>query len=141
MWWEDYTARNDTEIDNNPSPGNRASGLTTILEKSLGGCSKRRYHQPRGHLSVRRADHCERIRLHGYAGLRRDLSGRDGGGPRQHHLLHHRSWLCFRVQTSAQYQTGKQYTPIPTHGGGYGYQLRHHCRWGSNKPWQMAALM
>ena len=34
-WWEDYTARNKGSMDNNPSPGNKAGGLTTILEKSL----------------------------------------------------------------------------------------------------------
>src|SRR5262249_49351072 len=32
-WWEDYTARNKGEMNNNPSPGNKAGGLTTILEK------------------------------------------------------------------------------------------------------------
>lgn len=39
-WWEDYTARNDGEMDNNPSPGNKRGGLTTILEKSLGAVAK-----------------------------------------------------------------------------------------------------
>ena len=39
-WWEDYTARNNGSIDNNPSPGNKAGGLTTILEKSLGAVAK-----------------------------------------------------------------------------------------------------
>lgn len=39
-WWEEYTAKNDAEIDNNPSPGNKAGGLTTILEKSLGAVAK-----------------------------------------------------------------------------------------------------
>jgi altronate hydrolase len=39
-WWEDYTARNDGSMDNNPSPGNKAGGLTTILEKSLGAVAK-----------------------------------------------------------------------------------------------------
>jgi altronate hydrolase len=39
-WWEDYTARNDATMDNNPSPGNKAGGLTTILEKSLGAAAK-----------------------------------------------------------------------------------------------------
>lgn len=39
-WWEDYTARNGAQIDNNPSPGNKAGGLTTILEKSLGAVAK-----------------------------------------------------------------------------------------------------
>ncbi|MBW8858916.1 MAG: UxaA family hydrolase, partial [Caulobacter sp.] len=39
-WWEDYTARNGGEMNNNPSPGNKAGGLTTILEKSLGAVAK-----------------------------------------------------------------------------------------------------
>ena len=39
-WWEDYTARNRGSMDNNPSPGNKAGGLTTILEKSLGAAAK-----------------------------------------------------------------------------------------------------
>jgi altronate hydrolase len=39
-WWEDYTRREGAEIDSNPSPGNKAGGLTTILEKSLGAMAK-----------------------------------------------------------------------------------------------------
>ncbi len=39
-WWEDYTARNRGEMNNNPSPGNKLGGLTTILEKSLGAAAK-----------------------------------------------------------------------------------------------------
>jgi len=39
-WWEDYTARNGGVMDNNPTPGNKAGGLTTILEKSLGAAAK-----------------------------------------------------------------------------------------------------
>ena len=39
-WWENYTARNGNEMNNNPSPGNKAGGLTTILEKSLGAVAK-----------------------------------------------------------------------------------------------------
>jgi altronate hydrolase len=39
-WWEDYTARAKMSMDNNPSPGNKAGGLTTILEKSLGAAAK-----------------------------------------------------------------------------------------------------
>ena len=31
-WWEDYTQRNGGVMDNNPTPGNKAGGLTTILE-------------------------------------------------------------------------------------------------------------
>jgi altronate hydrolase len=39
-WWEDYTRINGGSMDNNPSPGNKAGGLTTILEKSLGAAAK-----------------------------------------------------------------------------------------------------
>lgn len=39
-WWEAYCARMDASMDNNPSAGNKAGGLTTILEKSLGAVAK-----------------------------------------------------------------------------------------------------
>ncbi|MBS0408443.1 MAG: altronate dehydratase [Proteobacteria bacterium] len=39
-WWEAYTRLHGAEMDNNPSPGNKAGGLTTILEKSLGAVAK-----------------------------------------------------------------------------------------------------
>lgn len=39
-WWEAYAERNGAELDNNPSPGNKAGGITTILEKSLGAVAK-----------------------------------------------------------------------------------------------------
>jgi altronate hydrolase len=39
-WWEAYAARNGAQLNNNPSPGNKAGGITTILEKSLGAVAK-----------------------------------------------------------------------------------------------------
>lgn len=39
-WWEDYAAKFGSTIDNNPTPGNKAGGLTTIFEKSLGAVAK-----------------------------------------------------------------------------------------------------
>jgi altronate hydrolase len=39
-WWEDYTGKNGGDMNNNPSPGNKAGGITTILEKSLGAVAK-----------------------------------------------------------------------------------------------------
>lgn len=39
-WWENYTSIHGAQIDNNPSPGNKAGGLTTIYEKSLGALAK-----------------------------------------------------------------------------------------------------
>ena len=39
-WWERHTAANQARMDNNPTPGNKKGGLTTILEKSLGAAAK-----------------------------------------------------------------------------------------------------
>lgn len=39
-WWIDYAARDGQSLNNNPSPGNIAGGITTILEKSLGAVAK-----------------------------------------------------------------------------------------------------
>jgi altronate hydrolase len=39
-WWEAHCARLGASLDNNPSAGNKAGGLTTILEKSLGAVAK-----------------------------------------------------------------------------------------------------
>ncbi len=38
-WWEWY-CRGIEKMDNNPAPGNKAGGITTVLEKSLGGVAK-----------------------------------------------------------------------------------------------------
>ncbi len=40
QWWEEYTATAGGSMDNNPSPGNKSGGITTILEKSLGAVAK-----------------------------------------------------------------------------------------------------
>ncbi len=40
QWWQAYTERHGVELDNNPSPGNKQGGLTTIFEKSLGAVAK-----------------------------------------------------------------------------------------------------
>lgn len=60
-WWEAYTARNGGEMNNNPSPGNKAGGLTTILEKSLGAAAK-------GGRSTLRAvyEYAEPVKNHGF---------------------------------------------------------------------------
>ena len=39
-WWKEYTRNNGAEMNNNPLPGNKAGGITTILEKSLGAVAK-----------------------------------------------------------------------------------------------------
>lgn len=39
-WWEAYTQKHDARINNNPTPGNKDGGISTILEKSLGAVAK-----------------------------------------------------------------------------------------------------
>ena len=39
-WWKNYTKINGSTMDNNPTPGNKKGGITTILEKSLGAVAK-----------------------------------------------------------------------------------------------------
>ncbi|HSV73368.1 MAG TPA: altronate dehydratase family protein [Chthonomonadales bacterium] len=39
-WWEQHAARHGAVIDNNPAPGNKVGGITTIQEKSLGAVTK-----------------------------------------------------------------------------------------------------
>jgi len=39
-WWEEYTASHGASIDNNPAPGNKAGGITTVYEKALGAVAK-----------------------------------------------------------------------------------------------------
>ncbi|GAB2985509.1 UxaA family hydrolase [Actinotalea caeni] len=39
-WWQEYAKRMNAALDNNPSAGNKAGGLTTVLEKALGGVAK-----------------------------------------------------------------------------------------------------
>jgi altronate hydrolase len=39
-WWERESKRDGGTLDNNPAPGNKDGGITTILEKSLGAVAK-----------------------------------------------------------------------------------------------------
>ncbi len=67
-WWENYTAINGGSMDNNPSPGNKAGGLTTILEKSLGALPKAAHSRSRC-APIRRESKKARICFHGFAWL------------------------------------------------------------------------
>ncbi|MHB1987120.1 MAG: UxaA family hydrolase [Acidimicrobiales bacterium] len=59
-WWRSYVGADSATLDNNPSPGNKVGGITTILEKSLGAVAK-------GGSSelVAVYDYAERIRANG----------------------------------------------------------------------------
>ena len=77
-WWEWYTGVFGAEINNNPSPGNKAGGLTTIYEKSLGALAK--------------AGSTPLVDVVGYA-ERVDTPGPGlHGHARLRPALHHRAW-------------------------------------------------
>ena len=74
-------------LDNNPSPGNKAGGLTTIYEKSLGAVAKGGSTALGGRVSVRRANHGQGARRHGHSGL----------GPCERHRHRRRRGQCDRL--------------------------------------------
>ena len=132
-WWEEYTEREGAEMNANPSPGNKAGGLTTILEKSLGAMAKAGSTNLVDVLQLRRARHQEGFCLHGYARLRPGRGDRAGGGRRQSRLLHHRPRQRVRLQARALDQARHQHADVQAHGRRHGRQLRHHPRRRGNR--------
>ncbi len=127
-WWEDYTSRNNMEMNNNPSPGNKLGGLTTILEKSLGAAAKGGSTTHECGLPLCRSSDGKGLRVHGHAGLRSGLGDRPGGRRGQRPRLHHRPRLGLWLQADAVDQTGDQHTGVRAHDRGHGHQLRRHPR-------------
>ena len=127
-WWQDYCAKNDGSMDNNPSPGNKQGGLTTILEKSLGAAAKG------GTTTLTEVyRYAEPVTAKGFVYM--DTPGYDpvaatgqvaGGcnvlcfttGPR----------LGLRLQAHAVDQARHQPRHLPPHARRHGHQLRRHPR-------------
>ena len=113
-------------MNNNPSPGNKAGGLTTILEKSLGAAAKGGTTNLMGVYK-----YAEPITTRGFVFM--DSPGYDpasatgqvasGGNVI---VLHHRPRLLLRLQARALDQARHQHRHVPSDGGGHGPQLRHH---------------
>ncbi len=100
-WWEHYTAINGAEMNNNPSPGNKAGGLTTILEKSLGAVAKGGTLAAERSGRICRADPRTRPGVHGQPRLRPGLGDRPGGVGRDDDRVHHRPRFCLWLQAVA----------------------------------------
>ena len=111
-WWEDYTAREGAEMNANPSPGNKAGGLTTILEKSLGAMAKAGSTNLVDVVNYAEPVHGTRLRVHGHARLRPGVGDRAGGGRRQPGVLHHRPRQRVRLQAGAVDQAGDQHADV-----------------------------
>jgi altronate hydrolase len=110
-WWEDYTTREKGEMNNNPSPGNKAGGLTTILEKSLGAVAKGGTTNLVEVRDTRSRDR-QGVRLHGYPGIRPGVRHRPGRGRRQHDRVHDRARLRVRLRAVAVAQAVHQHAAV-----------------------------
>ena len=122
-WWEDYTKRNGGEMNNNPTPGNKAGGLTTILEKSLGAAAK-------GGSTTLRAvyEYAEPVKEKGFVfmdtpGLRPGGGDRTSSGRLQCDVLHHGPRVRFWLQADALHQARDQHGHLSPHERRHGYQL------------------
>ena len=107
-WWERYTAAQGTTIDGNPSPGNKAGGITTILEKSLGAVAKGGQSPLAEIVDYAAVPTGDGLRLHGHPRLRPGVRHRHGRRRREHHRLHHRPGLGVRQPPGADGQAGHQ---------------------------------
>ena len=108
-WWEDYTTREKGEMNNNPSPGNKAGGLTTILEKSLGAVAKGGTTNLVDVYEYAEPVTAQGLRLHGHARLRSGVGDRTGGGRRQHDRVHDGPRLRLRLRAVAVAQAVDQH--------------------------------
>ena len=118
----------DAEMDNNPSAGNKAGGLTTILEKVARRDRQERHHQPGRRVRVRPAGHRQGPGLHGHAGLRPGVGHRPGGRRREPDLLHHRPRLGLRLRAVAVAQAEHQHRAVAQAGRRHRHQLRRGRR-------------
>ena len=127
-WWEWY-CRGIEAMDNNPAPGNKAGGITTVFEKSLGGVTKG------GTTPMMDVfQYGEPITTRGFVfmdtpGPRPRLDHGAGGGRLQRHLLHDRaaarSSAASRCRRSSSPPTRLMYRHM---AGGHGHQLRRDPR-------------
>ena len=111
-WWEWYTGVFGARIDNNPSPGNKAGGLTTIYEKSLGALAKAGSTRAGRRGPLCRARRSAGPGLHGHAGLRPPCTTGLIAGGRQRPGVHHGPRQRAGPQAHAVHQGGHQHADV-----------------------------
>ena len=137
-WWEWYTGVFGARIDNNPSPGNKAGGLTTIYEKSLGALAKAGSTALVDVVAYAAPVDQARPGLHGHARLRPALHHRPGRRRRQRPGLHHRPGQRARPQADAVHQAGDQHADVRADDRRHGHQRRHRS-WKASRSRAWAA--
>ena len=125
-WWVDCAEREKGSIDNNPTPGNKTGGLTTILEKSLGAVAKSGSTPLTGVYRYAEPVDTHGLVFMGCARLRSDGGHRSDRERRKSRGLHHWPRFVFRCQTRSVDQARHQYRHVQSHARRYGHQLRRH---------------
>ena len=121
QWWERQAAAADSAIDNNPSPGNKAGGLTTIYEKSLGAIAKAGSTPLNEVVAYAERPTQRGLRAHGHARLRSGLGHRPGRRRLHPGRLHHRPRLRLRLQARTLPQDRHHVTAVRGPGAGHGH--------------------
>ena len=124
-WWEWYTGLFGATPDNNPSPGNKEGGLTTIYEKSLGAVAKG------GSTALAEVyQYAEEVTAPGLVVM--DTPGLDapsvtgivaGGAPGDG--LYDRPRQLFWLEADAHDQSGQQHADVPANDRRHGHRRRH----------------
>ena len=123
-WWEEYTGKFGVKIDNNPSPGNKDGGLTTIYEKSLGAVAKGGHAALSGVYRYAEPVTTPRLRLHGLARLRSGQRHGPGGQRRECGRLHHGPRQLLRLQAGPVDQDRHQHADVRADDRRHGHQRR-----------------
>ena len=129
-WYKRYVAgfQGAPTFDNNPSPGNKAGGLTNIAEKSLGAVAKGGTSNLAGVYEFAERIARDRLRLHEHAGVRPDVCDGHGRGRLQYLSVHHRPRKLFRLPYDPGDQDRVELEHRRAHGRRHGHQRRHHRR-------------
>ena len=127
-WWQDYCAKNDGSMDNNPSPRQQGRRPHHHPREVAGRRGQGRHHHADRGLPLRRAGHRQGLRLHGHAGLRSRRRHRPGRRRLQRAVLHDGPRLGLRLQAHALDQARHQPRHLPPHARRHGHQLRRHPR-------------
>ena len=120
-WWQWYTGIFGAEINNNPSPGNKDGGLTTIYEKSLGAIAKGGSTALMDVVGYAEPVPDKGPGGHGHARLRPGEHDRNCSRWRKCTCVHNWTWVRVWVQTCSFDQGSHQLSHVPPHGRRHGH--------------------
>ena len=123
-----YLSRFEGSFDDNPSPGNKAGGLTNILEKSLGAVAKGGTSPLMDVYDYAEAVTSAGLHLYEHPGLRPGIPRRSGGRRLQSHRVHHGTRKRYRIPHHPGDQDRHQFEHLRAHARQHGCQCGPHRR-------------